>query len=215
MVKDSNQHLETLSEIRALMERSSRFISLSGLSGIFAGFFALLGAAAVYWYLDMTPFEHKLVYYEEALTARKWGMNYLEFFFLDASVVLVLALASGIFFTSRRANRGGLPMWDAVTRRLLLNLAIPLLTGGVFILALLRYGLFGLVAPTTLVFYGLALLNGSKYTLNDVRYLGLSEIILGLVALFIPGYGLEFWAIGFGLLHILYGALMYYKYERK
>ena len=215
MVKDSNQHLETLSEIRALMERSSRFISLSGLSGVVAGFLALIGAMMVYIYLEMYPFEYKLVYYEKAIGTEKWGMNYLEFFILDAGLVLIGAIFAGVFLTTRKAKNKGHKIWDAVTKRLLINLAIPLITGGIFILALLKYGLFGLVAPATLIFYGLALLNGSKYTLNDVRYLGIAEIGLGLIGLFFPGYGLELWTIGFGILHILYGAMMYYKYERE
>ena len=63
MVMDKrNEHLETLSEIRSLMERSSRFISLSGLSGVAAGVFALMGAAMVYVYLRMVPFAHKKMY---------------------------------------------------------------------------------------------------------------------------------------------------------
>ena len=105
-------------------------------------------------------------------------------------------------------------IWDALTRRLLINLMIPLITGGLFCLALFYHGYIALIAPATLIFYGLALINSSKYTFNDVRYLGISEIVLGMIALFMLGYGLEVWAIGFGLLHILYGSLMYFKYER-
>ena len=210
-----NEHLETLSEIRSLMERSSRFISLSGLSGVAAGFFALLGAAAVYVYLDLVPFGHKEFYYVVAKTSSKWGMNYLEFFALVASAVLILALLSGIFFTSRKAKRKGQKIFDKSTVRLLINLAVPLIAGGVFCLTLIRYGYFGLVAPSTLVFYGLALVNGSKYTLDDIRYLGYFEIILGLIAMNYLGFGLEFWAIGFGILHIVYGTIMYYKYEHQ
>jgi len=215
MVMDKrNEHLENLSEIRSLMERSSRFISLSGLSGIAAGFFALLGAAAVYSYLDIMPFDHKKFYYVVAQTSNKWGMNYLEFFALVASTVLILAVSSGIFFTTRKAKQKGQKIFDKSTSRLLINLMIPLVVGGVFCLTLLRYGQFGLVAPSTLIFYGLALVNGSKYTLDDIRYLGYFEIILGLIAMNYPGYGIEFWALGFGVLHIVYGAIMYYKYER-
>jgi hypothetical protein len=70
------------------------------------------------------------------------------------------------------------------------------------------------VAPATLVFYGLALVNGSKYTLNDIRNIGYLEAGLGVVSMFVPGYGLWFWALGFGVLHIVYGVTMYYKYER-
>ena len=209
-----NEHLENLSEIRSLMERSSRFISLSGLSGVAAGIFALLGAAAVYAYLEMVPFDHQELYYVVAKSSSKWGMSYLQFFAFVAASVLILAVSSGIFFTTRKAKQKGQKIFDKSTMRLLINLLIPLIVGGVFCLTLIRYGSFGIVPPSTLVFYGLALVNGSKYTLDDIRYLGYLEIILGLIAMNYLGFGLEFWAIGFGVLHIVYGTIMYYKYER-
>ncbi len=219
MVMDKrNEHLEHLSEIRSLMERSSRFISLSGLSGIAAGIFALMGAAAVYIYFDITPFSTihpHLSYGDVNAAAERWGIDYLSFFFLNAALVLICALAAGIFFTTRKAKRKGQKIWDSLTQKLLLNLMIPLVAGGIFCLAMIKYGLFGLVAPATLIFYGLALVNGGKYTLSDIHYLGLCEIGLGLIALFNVGYGLEFWAIGFGILHIIYGAVMYFKYEKE
>ncbi|MCB0554130.1 MAG: hypothetical protein KDD02_11305 [Phaeodactylibacter sp.] len=214
MTKKNNDPRETLNEIRSLMERSSRFISLSGLSGVAAGLWALLGAAAVYLYLDVSPFDQRRIYYQQALEAEKWGVDYITFFLLDGSIVLAMAIASGIVFTTRKARQKGQRIWDALTRRLLASLALPLAAGGLFCLALFYHGYLGLIAPATLVFYGLALINAGKYTLDDVRYLGIAEVVLGLLALFLLGYGLEFWAIGFGLLHIIYGALMYFKYER-
>ncbi len=215
MVMESKKNpTETLDEIRSLMERSSRFISLSGLSGIAAGLFAIIGAALVYIYLDMTPFDGKRLYYVEAIHSTKWGMNYITFFLLDVVFVLVGAITCGIFFTTRKAKRKGQKIWDALSQRLLVNLLIPLVTGGIFCLGLFYHGLFGLLAPTTLVFYGLALVNASKYTLHDIRNLGYCEIALGLLSLFFLGYGLEVWVIGFGILHIIYGSLMYWKYER-
>lgn len=207
------EHLETLSEIRSLMERSSRFISLSGLSGIVAGTLALIGAAFVYVYLGTTPFESSRYYYIEVPLSTKWGMDYLTFFFVDALVVLVLAIGAAAFFTTRKAKRKKQKIWDKLTYRLLYNLLLPLGVGGVFCLGLLKYGMFGLVAPATLIFYGLALINASKYTFTDIHYLGLCELALGMIALFNVGYGLEFWSIGFGVLHIVYGTLMYFKYD--
>lgn len=205
---------ETLNEIRSLMERSSRFISLSGLSGVAAGLFAIFGAALVYLYLDMIPFGGKKLYYVKAIHSSKWGMNYITFFLLDALFVLTGAIACGIFFTTRKAKQKGQKIWDALSQRLLVNLMVPLITGGIFCLGLFYHGFFGFLAPTTLVFYGLALVNASKYTLHDIRNLGYCEIILGLLSLFFLGYGLEVWVIGFGFLHIIYGSLMYWKYER-
>jgi hypothetical protein len=71
----------------------------------------------------------------------------------------------------------------------------------------------GLIGPTTLIFYGLALLNGSSFVSEELRMLGLLEIGLGLIALFFVGYGLYFWALGFGVFHIGYGWWMYRKYD--
>lgn len=214
MTQNHERHFKALEDIRSMMERSSRFISLSGLSGIAAGVIALLGAAAVYWYLEISPFDQKVTYYQQARAIQKWGMDYVTFFLLDATVVLLLAVAAGIFFTTRKARMKGQKIWDPLTRRLLINLMIPLITGGLFCVALFSHGFIGPIAPATLVFYGLALINASKYTFNDIRYLGVSEIVLGMAGLFYMGYGLELWAIGFGLLHILYGSIMYFKYER-
>jgi hypothetical protein len=210
---NNNEHLESLQQIRSMMERSSRFISLSGLSGVAAGIIALMGAAVALVYLDVKPFSGPYLYLAEP-GYEKWGLNFYEFFAVDAGIVLILALAAGIFFTTRKAVKKGQKIWDKLTLRLLVNLAIPLVTGAVFCLALLKYGMFGLIAPTTLIFYGLSLINGSKYTLNDIRYLGVTEIILGMIGLFNVGYGLEIWAIGFGLMHIVYGTFMWMKYER-
>ncbi|HHM20782.1 MAG TPA: hypothetical protein ENJ20_02055 [Bacteroidetes bacterium] len=213
MVKKQKEHLETLAEIRSLMERSSRFLSLSGLSGVAAGVWALLGAAAVYVYLDIPLFSDKGTHYYEILRNGRWDIPYQTFFLIDAALVLTLAVASALFFTIRKAKKNGWKIWDAMARRMVANLAIPLAAGGIFCFALYKNGVFGLVAPATLIFYGLALVNAGKYTLNDIRNLGLIEILLGIIGLFYQGYGLELWAIGFGIFHILYGLIMYNKYD--
>jgi hypothetical protein len=207
------EQLETLSEIRSLMERSSRFISLSGLSGVCAGIFALVGAAAAYLHLNIgmgSPDYYKYAISENGEVNR----SFYVFFFADAICVLIASLAVGIILTRRQAKQKSQPIWDATARRLFINLMLPLIVGGLFCFILLYHGLVGLIAPTTLLFYGLSLLNASKYTLNDIRYLGICEIALGLVASVYIGYGLLFWAAGFGILHIVYGTAMYFKYEK-
>ena len=216
LMKESTRHpLDQLRDIHRLMERTSRFIGLSGLSGVGAGCFALAGAVLAQWYLlagGLASYGHSL--YHWPATVHPWGWSPEVFFTLDACFILAGALSSGIYFTTRRAQRKGQAIWDALTQRLLLNLAIPLLAGGIFCLALFYHGIPGLVAPTTLIFYGLALINGSKYTLNELYYLGLCELVLGSVGLFFIGSGLLLWTLGFGVLHIGYGVFMYRKYER-
>jgi hypothetical protein len=205
-METKNYH-EDLSHIRSMMERSSRFISLSGLSGVVAGLTALLGAGYVYFVLKregISYFDGDRNIYQPALVRELVIIGVL---------ILGVALLSGYIFTANKSRKKGLKVWDATTRRLLITFVVPLLTGGVFCLALLFHHLFVWIAPATLIFYGLALVSAERYTLTDVKYLGYCQIALGLVSLFFLGWGLLFWAIGFGALHIVYGLIMHKKYK--
>ena len=213
-MNNQEDHLKEIAYIRSMMEQSSRFISLSGLSGVAAGVVALLGAGAVYLYLGISPLDTRRWAYVEKLGYEKWGIGYLEFFALDALVVLGLAITIGYFFSYKKAKKAGQKLMTPSSMKLLSNFMIPLLAGGIFCLMLLKHGHYDIIAPSMLVFYGLALINGSKYTLEDIRYLGIAELVLGLLATWFTGYGLLFWAIGFGVLHIVYGLRMYFKYDR-
>ncbi|MBX0332279.1 hypothetical protein K3G39_03430 [Pontibacter sp. HSC-14F20] len=207
-MNQQQDQLQALHEIRSIMDRSSRFISLSGLSGVFAGLSALAGAALVKWYFT----QHNINYYNDL--ASKFSRENIFFVLAVAVGVLVLAFGTATYFTARNARKKNQRTWDNQSKRLLVNLAIPLAAGGVFCTVLLYHGILYLVAPAMLVFYGLALLNGSKYTLGDIRYLGIIQIIIGLIASVYVSYGLMLWTVGFGMLHIVYGALVYFKYER-
>lgn len=204
------EQLDALKDIRQMMDRSSRFISLSGLSGVFAGSIALIGA--YFAHDEIQKFIGKRGYDYGVKGEIDLEYNLIKL----ALIVLVVALAGGILFTYRKSQRNNLPIWDKTSKALLINLAIPLFAGGLFIIALLlnHENTYSIIAPTSLIFYGLALINASKYTFSDIRYLGFIEVTLGLVCMFFPGFGLIFWAVGFGLLHIVYGLMMYFKYER-
>ena len=195
-------YLKDITEIRSIMERSSRFISLSGLSGVMAGVYALIGAYVA----------HEIT--QDYRIGSLNSTSALTYLLIDAAVVLLLAVGTGIILTTQRARAQGHTIWDKSARRLLVNLFIPLVTGGIFTLILVFRGLPGVVAPSMLIFYGLSLVNASKYTLSDIRYLGFAETILGLLAAALVDYGLLFWTIGFGVLHIVYGTVMYYQHER-
>lgn len=205
---------QQLDAIRELMEKSSRFISLSGLSGISAGVIALLGALFAFFYLE---FDVRYYNIERYFGDKLYKIFPSDIFLLlvVAFVILILAVGSAILFTTRRAKQKGLKVWTQTTRNMIYSLLVPLMTGGIFCSILLFHKLIFLIAPATLIFYGLALLNASKYTLPEIQWLGISEIILGLLASILVGYGLIFWIVGFGVLHIVYGTIMYNKYERK
>ncbi len=201
---NQDKYLQDIQEIKDIMSRSSRFISLSGLSGIFAGLFALGGAFAAYQTVysgqDYLNYRHAVITTES-----------LTLLLLIALVTLALSIGAGIFFTARETKKQNEKIWDHQTKRLIINLAIPLVTGGIVCLILLLKGYVGVIAPLTLIFYGLALVNASKYTLSEVRSLGIIEILLGLISLQFIGYGLIFWAVGFGMLHIVYGTIMHLR----
>jgi hypothetical protein len=208
-MKTKQDYIKDITEIRSMMERSTRFLSLTGWSGILAGIYALMGAAIAYtmFYTEGELLRHSTLGREEV------GEFMMPFFVL-ATMVLILALGTAVLLSWRRAKKNNEVLWNAAARRLVINLAIPLLTGGAFAFILYSKGFIVLIAPITLIFYGLALLNASKFTFEEVRYFGVIEIILGLIATWFIGYGLLFWAVGFGLMHIVYGIYMHLKYER-
>ena len=213
-MEEKNQPTDSLrdiKDIRRIMERSSRFISLSGLSGVAAGAFALAGA---YFGKNMLGNYYGSYYSRSFFSGDEFSRLKIKLLAL-AVAVFAAAFISSFFLTWRRAKKQGLPLWDHTSKRLLWNMLIPLLAGGAFVIGMLRFDEWRFVAPACLIFYGLALVNASKYTLTDIRYLGYCEILLGLINMYYPGYGLYFWAMGFGVLHIVYGSAMWWKYERK
>lgn len=203
-----NQRIQQdLESIRQLMERSVKFISLSGLSGILSGVYALIGAALAYNQIYSGDVARSMAYYQGNFPVVR---NLL----IIALVVLIASLVTGWWFSFRKAKKLRTKIWNETSKRLLLNLGIPLIVGGIFTLVLIYHGHYNVVAASVLIFYGLALINASSNLFEEIRYLGYCELIVGLIASALPGFGLYFWAVGFGLLHILYGGMMYRKYDR-
>lgn len=201
-MKDERDYIQDIAEIRSIMERSSKFLSLSGWAGIMAGIYALAGAWVAYSIFGFHPDE--IFYTSPNLTG----------VILLAIGILILALASAIFDSKRKARKRDENVWNATSRRLLASMAVPLFSGGILIAILLSKGLVGLIAPLTLLFYGLALYNAGNFTINEVRIMGIVQMILGLINTWFIEYGLLFWTIGFGVVHIAYGGYMYFRYER-
>ncbi|MEQ3665265.1 MULTISPECIES: hypothetical protein [unclassified Olleya] len=197
-------YLKDISEIKNLMNKSSRFISLSGLSGILAGIYALVGAAMTYYYVT--------TYSYGTLLLDGWVFKTIIFILF---MVAFLSIVTGIYLTTKKAKKNDEKIWDTSSRRLIFNFLIPLVVGGLYILIILSQGRYGQTGGLMLIFYGLALINASKYSIGNIKYLGYTEIILGLIATLYPGYGFWIWVIGFGFMHIIYGTYMHFKYDKK
>lgn len=199
---ESKDYLKDISDIKNMMNKSSRFISLSGLSGILAGVYALIGAAFAYWLVMNSGRDYLIL-----------DGNIFRLIVLDLFLIALFSVVTGIILTTRKAKKNGAKIWDASSRRLVINFLIPLIAGGLYILIILSNQKYGQTGALMLIFYGLALVNASKYSIGDIRYLGYTEIVLGLICALLPGYGFWLWVIGFGVMHIIYGTYMHFKYD--
>ena len=208
---ETNDYLKDLKDIKEMMSKSSQTLSLSGLSGVLAGLYALAGAG----YADYILSAHEVTDYTESRGEITFPMDALSLQLIGLSAVIVLvSIFTGIVLSAKKAKKMGETLWNASSRRLLINFSIPLVTGGFLVLILLLKGYYELIAPMMLLFYGMGCVNASKYTFRDVRYLGITQIVLGLMAAYFNDSDLIFWALGFGVCHVLYGAMMYVKYDR-
>jgi len=205
-MKTTDTYLAEIKEIRQMMEQSSRFLSLSGLSGILVGLYALIGAFIAY----------QMIYFPLPSPYRKiFPSEISSSLIVLGAVILILSLVTVLWLTYRKTKNSGKKFWNPGSRLMSIHLAIPLVSGGILILVFVSRGIFSIVSPSCLVFYGLALVNAAKFTRQEIFYMGLIQITLGILAAIFPGLGLLFWAIGFGLIHVIYGTVMYFRYEQK
>ncbi len=208
---NKDESLEALREIRSIMDRSSRFVSLSGWSGIWAGSVAIAGAAIAWSWLQQPGYSDiGSTFYASAEHFDRYTINFIWL----GIATFAIALAGVFFFTWRKASRMGQKIWNSASRLMVEQLFYPIFGGSVFCFMFIYYGVGMFVAPTCLVFYGLALISAGRHTYSDIRYLGMLDVTLGCTAMFFPGSGLIFWGLGFGVLHILYGIMMWSKYDK-
>lgn len=199
-----DEYVNQIRDIKNIMDRSTKFLSLSGLSGVMAGVYALLGAVAAQLVINQNHSKYITLH-----------SNSFKIIVAIAAGVLVLSVVTALVLSRLKAKKRSEKLWSLASKRLLINFSIPLVTGAVFGISLLSNGHYGLIAPVTLIFYGLGLLQASKYTLETIRSLGVLFIVLGLINCWFVGYGLYFWAVGFGLFHIVYGCVMHFKFDQE
>lgn len=204
-MKQEQDYLNDIAEIRSMMERSSKFLSLSGLAGVLAGIYALIGVWLVYSYFG---------FYPDSITYAGVDVFVMTKILFTASGILILSVASAAILSASKAKKKGNKIWNTTSKQMITDMAVPLLAGGLLAVMFFSKELYGLLVPVTLIFYGIALYNAGRFTFNDVRYLGTIQIVLGLLSVWFIGYSLIFWAIGFGLIHIVYGIYIHIKYEQ-
>ncbi len=212
-MSSEQEHLESIREMRNLMERSTRYLSLSGLAGVFVGLTALGGVAWLHYRLGIR-FGQSVSFNELMAAGGQDAEGIMKTILSTAAGVLILSVIVEVILASRKARKLGLPLWDATARRMFTALAVPVAGGGIYCLSLIQAGNPDGLAAASLIFYGLGLVNAGKYAVPDVGRLGLAVFVTGLAASFLPGWGLICWAIGFGVWHIVYGITIHFKHER-
>jgi hypothetical protein len=206
-----DQHLEDIKVIKKLMEESSRFLSLSGISGIIAGLLAITGAVAAK--LIITGSSLADDWYAVPFAGDPANNRTVVLLLADMAVVLVLSFGAAVLFSSRKARKSGRNAWTPITRRMLASLFIPLVTGGLFFLLTLSRVPANVTVASTLIFYGLAVISAGKFTFGEIHWLGVLEVATGLICLLLPQWSILIWAVGFGAIHIVYGLFMHLRYK--
>ncbi len=208
----SNENpIESLNEIKSMMQRSSKFTSISGWSGVWVGFVGIIAASIAYFLI-----------LKDALHLNYRGnLDRITTYDLDIKLVglglisLLIACIGGFYFMTKKSAKDGVKFINPVTKRILSKFLFVLLIGGIVSLIFVNNFSFAYVAPATLLFYGLSLYTVERDTIVEIKYLAICEIILGLLAFYFIYNGLMFWFLGFGVLHIIFGVWMLKKYDYK
>ena len=214
---ESSQPEKDISLIKNLMEKSSKFSNLSGYAIATTGLLALLGAVFVYFDLGISISEKYISYAELINQTGNANSIYtkIKLLVIIASLILLTSLLILYVTAKLKSERHDINLFNSSFSRALKSLFIPVLSGGIFCGFLILHKMYGLVAPATLIFYGLGLISASKYSYNELELLGYLELLLGTIASYYMGSGLLFWMIGFGIGHIVLGVFIHYKYDKK
>jgi hypothetical protein len=200
-MKDKEDYIKDIAEMRSIMERSTKFLSLSGVAVVLIGVYALVAVYIAYQVIGYDPRE---------ATSPDMINKLLGF----GAIVMAVSVITVIFLSRQKAIRRNEKFWNPTFRRLLVHALTPLLTGGILILIFIAKDLPAFIIPLSLVFYGLMLYTAGKFTFPEFQAIGLVEIALGLFSAYYTPYSLGSWAIGFGLVHIGLGLYLYFRYER-
>ena len=202
---DNKDALNTLKEIKDLMARSSRFQTISGWSIVIIGIYASIVSLGAWLLLG----NHEPYTWLPAF-AQDFAINTPSRTILALVIAAVLVVVSfltvclGSYLKTKRDNQTF--AFDQTVRRSLINFFVPAIAGALFCVAMLVQGHYGLTSSIMLLFYGLALINCSHYTRSSIALLGYGQLLLGIVDCFVVHHAILFWFLGFGLLHIIYGA---------
>ena len=181
------------------MEQGKSYFSLKSLSGILIGIY---GLATVYLIDKLTSGEGSGIEMVSQLP-----ILFLQIGITAIAVVfIIISLFTLWIRAKRRAKSEGKKLWNTSNKKIRLQTLITLLVLIVVIIVIANQGYYSLVTPISLFFYGLFLLNLSRFSSKGLVFLSIGEVLLGVAAYMIYDKEIFFLALGFGLLPIIYGA---------
>ena len=180
---------ENLVFIRQAMERGATFTSIPGLGGIVMG---LVGLATS-------------VVAAQQPSANRWLIAWLG----GAAIAAIVGLVA----MARKARQRGADLLGANARRFAVGMAAPFVAGAAITYALWAVENFTVMAPSWLLLYGAGVLTGGIFSIPIVRAIGVCFMTLGIAAIATPPEWGNVWlAVGFGGLHIGFGAYIARNY---
>ena len=195
-------YLKDISEIKNMMNKSSRFNSLSGISGIATGIYAIIGSLIGYQYVTKNNIE-----------ISNLDRFHFSLLFADLVLIIFLSLITSLIITRRKVKVDGISSGSILTKKMLSNFLIILIPSTIYVLILILNHDFVGAGSLMLFFYGASLINASHNTLEEIKTLGLIEIVLGILIILIPAFAFWIWLIGAGIIHVIFGLYMYFKHE--
>ncbi len=185
---DAREAEENLRVIRQLMERSTKYSTFSGFSGILAGAASITGCLVTRSLSQTDPAAFRVA------------------FLVTWSLVILFAIGADYLLTKRRAARVGKRVLSRLGKQMFLASAPGLGTGALLTLYFLRHNLLGDIYPVWMLCYGIAVCAVGLFSQREVSYLGAAFLLAGAATLlFCPTFGLPMMAVTFGAFHILYG----------
>ena len=181
--------LDNLAFIRETMERSTSFTAVPGYGGMLMGLTAIIAA-----YIAST---------------QPLRQDWLITWFAEAGI----AFAIGVLGMWNKSRTGDTSLFSAPALKFARAFAPPLIAGVVITLGMWRFGHFETMIPVWIVSYGAAVVSGGSFSVKVVPVMGWLFLAMGAAAFALPaGYGNIYMGASFGLVHIIFGAIIAKRY---
>jgi len=175
--------------IRQMMERSASFTAVPGWGMILMGGTAIMTAV---------------------VSTRLEGTGNWLYLWLGESILAILIGIVSMGYKARLANSS---LFSGAGGKFMINLFAPILAGVPLTAVLFQQGRTEALPGLWLLLYGVGVITGGAFSVRVIPLMGACFAAVGAAALFLPSaWGNVMLALGFGGLHILFGAIIAWRH---